>query len=126
MRYWRNEEYLGFGVSAASFVAGARRTNVADWGLYEARASAGLSCVDEEERLEGVRAAGEAVMLALRTRDGADLEELSGAHQTDLYREFAPAIGRMKQYGLLEEQDGRLRLTRPGMLVANRVLCEFV
>jgi oxygen-independent coproporphyrinogen-3 oxidase len=126
LRYWLGAEYLGFGVSAASFVGGARWTNVADWSLYEERATAGLSCVQEEERLVGVRAAGEAVMLALRTRDGADLEDLSEVHRIDLCREFAPSIAAMKQYGLLEEQAGRLRLTRPGLLVANRVLCEFV
>jgi oxygen-independent coproporphyrinogen-3 oxidase len=126
LRYWRNEPYLGFGVSAASYVDGARRTNLADWRQYEERAAAGSSCAAEAERLEGAQAAGEAVMLALRTREGADLEALSGVHQIDLQREFAPAIGRMRGYGLLEETSGRLRLTRQGLLLANRVLCEFV
>lgn len=126
LRYWRNQEYLGFGVSAASYITGARRTNLADWRRYEERATAGLSCVAEEERLEGVKAAGEAVMLALRTCDGADLEELSAAYQTDLRHAFTPAIRALKGYGLLEEAGRRLRLTRPGLLVADRVLCEFV
>jgi oxygen-independent coproporphyrinogen-3 oxidase len=126
MRYWRNEPSLGFGVSAASYMDGVRWKNVADWNRYEERATAGLSCIAEEERLEEERAAGEAVMLALRTRDGADLRSLSTAYSCDLDRQFAPAISRMKEYGLLEEADGRLRLTRPGLLVADRVLCEFV
>lgn len=126
LRYWRNEAYLGFGVSAASYVDGARRTNLADWREYGKQAVAGRDCVAEEERLEGQSAAGEAVMLALRTRDGADLAALSDTHQVDLARAFAPAIRRMREYGLIEEAEGRLRLTRPGLLVANRVLCEFV
>lgn len=126
LRYWRNAPYLGFGVSAASYVDGARRTNLADWRAYAERAVEGRSCIAEEERLDGARAAGEAVMLALRTREGADLQALSRAHDRDLDHEYAPAIGRMKSYGLLEDAGGRLRLTRHGLLLANRVLCEFV
>jgi len=126
LRYWRNEPSLGFGVSAASYVDGVRWTNLADWNAYAERALSGRSCAAEEERLEGARAAGESVMLALRTREGADIGALSNRHHLDLDRQFAPAIGRMKEHGLLEEADGRLRLTRHGLLVANRVLCEFV
>lgn len=126
LRYWRNEEYLGFGVSAASYVDGARWTNVADWREYEKRVAAGRPCAEAAERLESVRAAGEAVMLALRMRDGADLEELSARYQTDLCQEFAAPIARLTRYGLLEQHEGRLRLTRAGLLLADRVLCEFV
>jgi putative oxygen-independent coproporphyrinogen III oxidase len=124
--YWRNEPYLGFGISAAYYMDGARWTNVGNPRVYEERAAAGSSCIQSEERLTGARAAGEAVMLGLRTLDGVNLDELSVHYGLDLRRHFDGAIRRMTGYGLLEETDNRLRLTRPGLLLSNNVFCEFL
>jgi oxygen-independent coproporphyrinogen-3 oxidase len=124
--YWRNEPYLGFGLSAASYVDGARWTNVGNPRVYAERVAEGLSCLQSEERLTGAHAAGEAVMLGLRTRDGVNLDELSGHYGLDLRRHFDDAIRRMTAHGLLEETGERLRLTRPGLLLSNTVFCEFL
>jgi oxygen-independent coproporphyrinogen-3 oxidase len=124
--YWRNEPYLGFGVSAASYMGGTRWTNVGNQRVYAERVAAGRSCRQQEERLSGAKAAGEAIMLALRTRDGADLESLSLRYELDLRRHFDESMKRMSGLGLLEEQQGRVRLTRRGLLLANSVFCEFI
>jgi oxygen-independent coproporphyrinogen-3 oxidase len=65
--YWRNGEYLGFGVGAASYRDGERRVHTRELEEYVAAAGAGSPIPGEAERLTGIKVVGEAVMIALRT-----------------------------------------------------------
>jgi oxygen-independent coproporphyrinogen-3 oxidase len=125
--YWRNEPYLGFGVSAASFIDGLRWTNTPSTRLYREQVERGMSAAAESERLEGRAAIGEALMLALRLTEGADLHALSGRYDCDVQALFAAEIRRYTEAGLLDwKESGRLRLTRRGLLLSNLVFAELV
>jgi oxygen-independent coproporphyrinogen-3 oxidase len=124
--YWRNEPYLGFGVSAASFIDGERWSNTASTRIYRERVSWGASAADAGERLEGRAAVGEALMLALRLNAGADLDELSQRYDCEVRTLFDAEIHRFCDLGLLEWMEGRLRLTRRGLLLSNNVFAELV
>jgi oxygen-independent coproporphyrinogen-3 oxidase len=125
--YWRNEPYLGFGVSAASFIDGLRWSNTASARAYRDQVEHGHSAAEPGERLEGKAAAGEALMLALRLNSGADLEELSKRHGCDMSELFKREIDRFVDLELLEWScEGRLRLTRRGLLLSNNVFTELI
>jgi oxygen-independent coproporphyrinogen-3 oxidase len=125
--YWRNEPYVGFGVSAASFVEGERWSNTASLRVYRQRIIDGVSAAEPGERLEGRAAAGEALMLALRMNAGADLRELSARYACDVWSLFRSEIDRFIELGLLERpNERRLRLTRRGLLLSNNVFEAFV
>jgi oxygen-independent coproporphyrinogen III oxidase len=125
--YWRNEPYLGFGVSAASFIDGLRWSNTASARAYREQVEQGHSAAEPGERLEGKAAAGEALMLALRLNSGADLEELSKRHECDMSELFKREIDRFVDLELLEWScEGRLRLTRRGLLLSNNVFTELI
>jgi oxygen-independent coproporphyrinogen-3 oxidase len=125
--YWRNEPYLGFGISAASFVNGERWSNTPSTRTYRDRVTDGRSASEPGERLDGRAALGEALMLGLRLNDGVDLDELSARYELDAATLFEREIARWTGHGLLEwSEDRRLRLTRAGLLLSNNVFADLV
>jgi oxygen-independent coproporphyrinogen-3 oxidase len=106
--YWQQGDYTGFGSAAHSHRAGRRWWNVRTPERYiaavragEPTEAAGETLDDDTRRIEGLQ-------LALRMRDGVPAGAFS-AH--DL-----AALD-----GLVVVDDGRVRLTRSGRLLANEV-----
>ena len=126
LAYWRNEPYLGFGLSAASYLNGKRWTNTGDWKEYLRGASAGKIPVRTQEKLEGKTAAGEEIMLLLRTSAGADLDLLSSKYGFSIEKEFGDSIVFLVNEGLLDREGNCLSLSRKGLLVASSVSAEFL
>lgn len=125
--YWRREASLGFGNSAASYVDGQRWTNTPSVHRYvESVRRCGASERAWEERLPPPRAAGEAIMLGLRTSEGVDLQVLGAELGLDLAAVHDRAVRRLTDDGLLICEGPRLRLTRRGVMLANRVCAEFL
>jgi oxygen-independent coproporphyrinogen-3 oxidase len=117
--YWSNGEYLGLGVSAASHVGGRRWSNLERLDAYIEAVEAGRSAADGEERLEGKAKLGEAVFVGLRLIGGfepdAETMDAFAADWTDLERR-----------GLIVREGRRVRLSREGVFIANRVFERFV
>ncbi|HTX55869.1 MAG TPA: radical SAM family heme chaperone HemW [Candidatus Acidoferrales bacterium] len=124
--YWKNGEYLGFGVGAASYRDGERRLHTRDLRTYIAAASAGLPIPGEAERLCGIKAVGEAIMIALRTAQGVALAEFKERYGVDVAERYAPVVARYVSDGLLERTDDRIILTKRGRFFANDVCGAFV
>ena len=124
--YWVNGEYAGLGVGAASYRDGVRSVHVRSLELYVAAALAGEQIPSEGERLDGLRRAGEAIMLALRTTQGVRLGEFKERYGVDVVEHYAPVLARYSEAGLLERTDDFMRLTERGRFVANDVCGAFV
>lgn len=124
--YWRNGEYLGLGVGAASYRAGVRSVHTRDLASYTAAALAGGPIPGESEELLGKARAGEAVMLALRTTEGVDLCGFKERYHVDFMVEYAPIVADFRDAGLLEVSDERVALTRRGRFLASDVCSAFI
>jgi oxygen-independent coproporphyrinogen-3 oxidase len=124
--YWRNGEYAGFGVGAASYRDGERSVHTRDLEVYLTAAGAGQPIPGEAERLSGIKAVGEAVMIALRTAQGVALGEFKERYGVDVAERYAPVVARYESDGLLERSGDRLVLTRRGRFFANDVCGAFV
>jgi oxygen-independent coproporphyrinogen-3 oxidase len=124
--YWANGEYVGLGVGAASYRDGVRSVHVRSLESYVAAALAGEAIPSEGERLDGLRRAGEAIMLALRTTQGVRLLEFKERYGVDIVEHYAPVLARYSEAGLLERTDDSMRLTERGRFVANDVCGAFV
>jgi oxygen-independent coproporphyrinogen-3 oxidase len=124
--YWSNGEYAGFGVGAASYAGGKRSVHTRDLNAYVEAALARIPIPGESEHLEGMQAAGEAVMLALRTAQGLSLEGFKERYGVDFLKVYAPAVRRFTDDGLLEVDAAHARLTRRGRFLANDVCAAFV
>ncbi len=124
--YWRSEEYLGFGLSAASFVGGARWSNTHHLDLYARGAQEGNVPRQSEERLAPRAALGESLMLALRTSDGVRPDELARRHGLQLPPGWVQEFEFFTDQGFLQRQGGLYQLTRPGRLVADSIAGAFL
>jgi oxygen-independent coproporphyrinogen III oxidase len=117
LAYWRGADYLGLGPSACSTIGGQRWRNVPDTKAYVERIARGESVRGEFETLDEVTRTKERIMFGLRMREGVARTE---------FGEEAPQLKELATHGLAFEEDGRVRLTPKGKLVADSVAGMFV
>lgn len=127
--YWERGSYLGFGAGAHSFWRssdyGIRWENPADLADYSvvagtSAAAAGGTVLTRQEAM------AEFFFLGLRLRAGVDLERFRAEFGVSAGAAFPGAIERHEAGGLLERHGSQLRLTARGLLLANRVMADFV
>lgn len=120
LKYWRREPVLALGVSAASFDGARRRTNSGSIPAYlEAVRKTGTAFAGEETLPAGP-ALREGVLLGLRLASGVPEDAFAGARAT-LSADDAARLDDAFEAGLLARRDGRVRLTRSGVLLSNEV-----
>ena len=126
LTYWRGGEYLGLGVSAASYWQGRRWTNLAEVPAYVKRVTAGQSVVEEAESLPAGERLRERLMLAVRMAEGADLLALRAEFGAPAVAALTPVAEEMQAAGLLEVAADLWRPTRQGMLLNNQLGLAFL
>lgn len=122
-KYWRLDPVYGFGVSAHSFDGRERYANERDTARYVDLIENSLSAEVMRERID---AASEFIFLGLRLNEGVRLDEYRQRYGTDLDIKYRKELDYLFSVGLIELLDGRLRLTRRGILFSNVVFAEFV
>jgi oxygen-independent coproporphyrinogen-3 oxidase len=129
LNYWRGGDYLGVGAGAHSFTSaaapGRRWHNERNHRRYIDRVRADGHSRVYEEQLSASQARGEFVFLGLRYRDGIRTDDFACRFGVDFTTAF-PHVSDLEQNGLLEVRDGRCRLTRRGLQVADSVFATFV
>ncbi len=110
LKYWRLEPYAGFGADAHSFDGLARTENPRELEDYiSRRAPESIPARRDEERF----------FVGLRLMEGI-------RPQPSEWRRFAEPIHRFIDAGLLERDNGVLRLTPRGVMLSNEVFQEFL
>lgn len=122
LTYWRNEEYLAFGVSAHRYVKGKRSSNFRSLKRYmrEFTGDEVSELIDDATRMK------EAIFLGLRLREGISLQEFKTTFGVDLTEIRAREIQKLEEGGFIEMLAGNLRLTQKGVLISNSVLGELI
>jgi oxygen-independent coproporphyrinogen-3 oxidase len=124
--YWHNEAYLGLGVSAASFIEFERSVNCHEMDRYMGSIEESGSACDYRERLGADKRAREALILELRLRRGVDPAAFRARWRFDPLADSA-SLDTFLREGLMERlPDGRIRISREGLPVADGILAEFV
>lgn len=120
LKYWKNREFIGIGLSAASYYRGKRYHNTRIFSRYYKSIGEKRLPVDEKtvEVIDEKEAVKLGNMLGLRlVREGIEYFE-------------DEKISKLINEGLIEKilTDGkyRIRLTRRGILLANNVFVEFI
>jgi oxygen-independent coproporphyrinogen III oxidase len=119
LNYWTRGEYLGLGCSAASFLGGVRTSNEERLLPYIESVEAGRRATVEAETPSGRELLGEQAFLGLRLTEGF-------VPSPALRRDFAGEWALLLAKGLVEEKDGRWKLSPEGLFVANDVFKAFV
>ena len=126
VKYWTDGDWLGFGPGAHSTWDGIRWRNLASTEEYINRIACGESAVVDRRTLTDEERLGDALFTGLRLSCGVDVDLLSMRYGVDVWRRFGDRLAPFLEAGILLRQDTRLRLTRPGMLLANEVMSVFV
>jgi oxygen-independent coproporphyrinogen III oxidase len=117
---WNYQPYLGVGAGAHSMFrpddgSTERRWNVKGPHAYIKQVSGSGRAIDGSETLSPGRARGEAAMIGVRLLGG-----------TDSARDFPEQRRHLVGAGLLQENDGQVRLTQRGVELANQVGAAFL
>jgi oxygen-independent coproporphyrinogen-3 oxidase len=124
--YWRNECYLGFGAGAYSYLDGTRyRSKEYPEDYIRDIETKGRSC-EEKEKLAPEEQMDETVIMGLRLIKGIDMKRFEERFKTGFMQRYDEEISRLLQEGMIVLENGRLRLSRRGLLFSNRVMMEFL
>jgi oxygen-independent coproporphyrinogen-3 oxidase len=126
LKYWSDGEWIGLGCGAHSTLAGVRWKNVSATDDYIARLGRGASTAVDVRRLSAHERVGEALMTGLRLADGVDEAGILARYGVDVWATYGPDLAPSLEAGLLMRKNGRMSLTRRGMLLAHEVMVAFV
>ena len=126
--YWNRTDYLGFGVSAHSYVSGTRFSNTSNLAEYHrCITELGKPPVNAAKELTKEEKREESIMLSLRTSKGLDTKEYEKEFGEKLQVEKRDKIYSLIQNGFLVlSPDGILKCTNKGYLVLNKIISELV
>ncbi len=134
--YWRNQEYLGIGPGAHSHLwARSAEGNLTRrrWGNrkavpgYVKRMQQGVSVEETSEAIEPRMAMGESMILGLRLlQEGVPLHQFQAMHGVALQAIFAKELAQLQEWGLIELDAARVRLSPHGVLLGNQVFSYFL
>ena len=137
LTYWGNRWYVGLGAGAHSRVGGLRLANRRSPERY-VRSLAGrapapsppaphrMPQIESFEEIGPDTDAADTIILGLRLIDGVSLDDFRRRFGFDLTDRYAKEIAELRDLGLLELLDGRLRLTARGRLLATEVALRFL
>lgn len=123
LNYWRRGEYIGFGVSASSFINGERFTNTFNLDEYFKCIMTNRFPVVDSEKIDEQGAKDETIMLALRTSDGLDIEKFNANFNADFLKDYSQAL--QKNEKCLEITPKNLRIKDEYLFVQNSIICDF-
>jgi oxygen-independent coproporphyrinogen III oxidase len=126
LKYWTDGEWLGFGCGAHSTRDGVRWKNRSSTEEYIAAVNAGASVACEHRHLSVDERIEEALFTGLRLVQGIDLKLIESRHGVDVWRRWGGELQPFLEEGLLVHEDGVLRLTRAGMLLAHEIMTVFI
>ena len=124
--YWALRPWEAFGPGAARFDGLTRRTNHRSTTTWIKRLLAGEDPGGDVDAMSAEEAARERLVVGLRRRAGvvvADFQAACGFTPREL---AGDVIRRWIQHGLAVEEDGRLWLTREGLLVSDSLWADVL
>lgn len=121
--YWRQVDYIGFGISAASLMSGKRFTNTADIRSYIANPYGNYSEIrglSDKDRME------EFMFLGLRNTSGISADDFKNTFGKDIDDVYHDVIKKHVEIGTLTVNGDRVFLTDRGLDVCNSVMADFL
>ncbi len=125
--YWSKKPYKGFGLGASSFDGNTRMVNEKNLSRYLKNAhNNSFEQMWETENLTQEQKKIETFMLGLRQTKGMDLHDMVYLVSEDQKPRFFKNLHDLKSNFLIQEWDGKISLTRKGMLLENEVIIKLM
>lgn len=133
--YWRRNEYIGFGIGAASLINNTRFTNIRDINKYihflaedceQAKETVNLSIYEEQNSLTVNEQMEEFMFLGLRMMDGISINEFENSFNCLFESVYGNVLNKLISEELIIKNSDRIFLSERGIDVSNYVLSEFL
>lgn len=123
--YWSNEEYLGLGSAAHSYLDRVRFANISDIGTYIFSINNKGNAQCESEFIGVAIERFETVMLSLRLVKGIDKNKFYERFGSEIRTFYGKTIDSLIDLGLLSENETEIYCTEKGMELNNTVINYF-
>ncbi len=124
LAYWKYEDYLGFGVSAHSFVRPKRWRNFGSLTFYLKSLNNSKPFIASSETLNKKEQTEEFVMLALRS-NGLDLTKLRKLFGNDFIMKNKDFLDELVLNKFIIKSANIIKFTRKGYAVCDEILAKF-
>ena len=123
--YWNQEEYIGVGAGASSYINNKRYTNIGGLEEYinKINNDENVNIIEEEQNEEDKLK--EYIILQLRLIEGLNIEKTNKKFNIDLLKKYEEQIEKLKKLNLIEVNEN-IYLTDKGLDLLNIVWEEFV
>lgn len=122
--YWEGVPYVGIGPSAHSFNGLVRSWNVSSNAQYVKEINAGI-LPSESEVLSHKERFHELLLTSLRMRKGLTLSDIRSNYGNAIEGQLIEEAGKFVEKGWLEPIGKQLRLTKQGLLFADKITAEL-
>jgi oxygen-independent coproporphyrinogen-3 oxidase len=126
INYWENGSYVGLGGGAVSCFSGVRIKSEENPVRFTQMIDIGRMPFKEAEFLTLCARFRETVIMGLRMTAGVSNSRLEKRFGLTPQIYYGETLNRLLSQELLEEGEGRLRLTHKGLLLANSVMAQLV
>jgi oxygen-independent coproporphyrinogen-3 oxidase len=126
LKYWTGAPYWAFGVSAAGYDSRTRWSNTRNIYEYLSKIESAESPIAELIELDDDDRQSENLFLRMRLKEGVDLNDHLRRFGVDALERYSDEIARLREAGLIELGENRLKISRAGTVLANEVFAAFV
>ncbi|GAB4350854.1 MAG: radical SAM family heme chaperone HemW [Candidatus Abyssubacteria bacterium] len=126
MVYWRNEEYMGLGAGAVSYLDGERVTNHRGISEYIRSMEEESTAEADVEEISSEMQAVETMIQGLRLREGVNMAAFESRFANNLSLFFKPQVDELVSLGLLELTPTSVRCTLRGWCLANEIAMRLL
>jgi len=125
---WNQEEYIGFGLAAHSYIDGLRFCNISNLEEYIKNINNlefnKNKIIEEKQTKEDMEK--EFMMLGFRKIKGVDISEFKEKYLENPIFLYRKELDKLAKEGLIEVDLNNIKLTNKGLDLANLVFEEFV
>ncbi len=127
LNYWKQGEYLGFGVNASSYINATRYSNIKEINNYIDNVMGNKPIVLESIPLDNLNLMKEFVILNLRLKEGVNVKEFKNRFKVDIHEIFSKELQELLKLELLKlTENNNYILTKRGTEIANIVWERFI
>ena len=126
LKYWRCDDFIGFGAGAYSCMNGSRFSNIRNVDGYIRSVNSKGNAVENTSALEKSDRMSEFVFLGLRCEKGIDVREFARRFGCDIFDVYGEPLEKYIRLGFIERDDPTLRLSHDAFFVSNTILADFV
>ncbi len=118
LKYWKLEDYVGFGPGAHSCVGDVRYSYISDLEGYISGVNGNASIIDEYEQIRPLERAAEYLMLGMRTIRGISRTEYAAIYRSG-FDKIEYLLNEYEKKGWTQQVEDRWCFTSSGFLLSN-------